>query len=57
MDVVLAGVVLLILSPLFLIIMIVLRCSGEGEVFLQTNSDRVYEKAIWSIQICHHGEG
>ena len=32
-DIVLSGIALLILSPLLLLVMLALRCTGEGEVF------------------------
>lgn len=44
LDILIAGITLLLLSPLFLIIVILLKLTGEGEVFYLQNRIGLYNK-------------
>ena len=37
-DVLFSGLALLVLSPVLVIIVIILRCSGEGEIFFSAGT-------------------
>jgi lipopolysaccharide/colanic/teichoic acid biosynthesis glycosyltransferase len=44
MDIIFSLLVIILLAPLFLIIMVVLRCSGEGEVFYRQKRIGLHNK-------------
>ena len=50
LDILFSGLALLVLSPLLLPIMLVLRLSGEGEVFY------VQRRVGRPVQVRHHAE-
>ena len=55
LDIFLSGFGIIVLSPLLVIILPVLKLTGEVKLFFQQRV--VSGKKIWYYQICHNAQG